>query len=68
MTKTRSEKDLDNLLKPVLDVLQTNSDAQKNELGLDLIENDNLVYEINAKKKLVETESGEGMHIVVQTD
>lgn len=64
-TTTRSEKDLDNLLKPVLDVLQTKTSEQKNEPGLDLIENDKLVYEINARKELVGLEDDEGVHIEI---
>ncbi|MHB1868018.1 MAG: RusA family crossover junction endodeoxyribonuclease [Nitrososphaerales archaeon] len=66
-TKTRSEKDLDNLLKPVLDVLQTHTDERKNEWGLGLIENDNQVFEINAQKELVESPTDEGMQIVIET-
>jgi Holliday junction resolvase RusA-like endonuclease len=65
ITKTRFEKDLDNLLKPVLDVLQTKTSEQKNEPGLDLIENDKLVYEINARKGLVEVEGDEGVRIQI---
>jgi len=60
---TRSKKDLDNLLKPVLDVFQMYLDAQKNEPGLGLLENDIQVYEINVRKHIVETEREEGIHI-----
>ena len=65
VTNTRSEKDLDNLLKPILDVLQSHRDEKKNEPGLNLIENDKLVYEINARKVIVEEEKNEGIHIAV---
>ena len=64
-TNTRAKKDLDNLLKPVLDVLQTNLNPQKTEPGLDLIENDESVHEINAKKIIVDDEGDEGIRIVV---
>jgi Holliday junction resolvase RusA-like endonuclease len=64
-TKTRSEKDLDNLLKPILDVLQTHADKQMSEQGLGLIENDDLIYEINARKEIVDSQSEEGVHIVI---
>jgi Holliday junction resolvase RusA-like endonuclease len=65
VSRTRSEKDLDNLLKPVLDVLQTTTDAQNNERGLNLIENDKLVHEINVKKEIVTEENNEGVHIAI---
>ena len=65
VTDTRSKKDLDNLLKPVLDVLQRNSDAQNNELGLNIIENDKLVYELDVKKQIVERQEEEGVRIEI---
>ncbi len=65
MTNTRAQKDLDNLLKPILDVLQTNLNAQSTERGLDLIENDDSVYEINAKKELVDSEDEEGIRVII---
>ena len=64
-TNTRAKKDLDNLLKPVLDVLQTSLNTQKGEPGLDLIEGDELVHEINARKIIVDDEKDEGIRIVV---
>jgi Holliday junction resolvase RusA-like endonuclease len=64
-TNTRSKKDLDNLLKPVLDVLQTSLNSQKTEPGLDLIDGDESVHEINARKIIVDYESDEGIRIVV---
>src|SRR2546422_10630221 len=65
ITNTRGRKDLDNLLKPVLDVLQTNLNAQSSERGLDLIENDDSVYEISAKKELVDSEDNEGISVII---
>jgi len=62
-TNTRAKKDLDNLLKPVLDVLQTSLNTQKTESGLDLIEGDESVHEINAKKVIVDEERDEGIRI-----
>jgi Holliday junction resolvase RusA-like endonuclease len=64
-TNTRAKKDLDNLLKPVLDVLQTSLNPQKTEPGLDLIEGDEAVHEINAKKIIVDEEKEEGIRIVI---
>jgi Holliday junction resolvase RusA-like endonuclease len=64
-TNTRAKKDLDNLLKPVLDVLQTSLNTQKTEPGLDLIEGDESVHEINARKIIVDDEMEEGIRIVI---
>ncbi|MGD0636415.1 MAG: hypothetical protein ABSA72_00045 [Nitrososphaerales archaeon] len=64
-TNTRAKKDLDNLLKPILDVLQTSLNTQKTEPGLDLIEGDESVHEINAKKIIVDRESDEGIRIII---
>ncbi len=64
-TNTRAKKDLDNLLKPVLDVLQTSLNTQKVEPGLDLIEGDESVHEINARKVIVDDEKDEGIRIVI---
>jgi Holliday junction resolvase RusA-like endonuclease len=64
-TNTRAKKDLDNLLKPVLDVLQTSLNTQKTEPGLDLIEGDESVHEINARKIIVDDENDEGIRIVI---
>ena len=64
-TNTRAKKDLDNLLKPVLDVLQTSLNTQKTEPGLDLIEGDEWVHEINARKFIVDAEDDEGILIVI---
>ena len=64
-TNTRAKKDLDNLLKPVLDVLQTSLNTQQTEPGLDLMEGDESVHEINAKKSIVDDESEEGIRITI---
>ena len=52
---SRYTKDLDNLLKIVLDVLPEYMDSEKKEVGLGLIESDrdDLVHEIHAKKEFV---------------
>jgi Holliday junction resolvase RusA-like endonuclease len=64
-SNTRCKKDLDNLLKPVLDVLQDSLNAQKGEGGLGLIEDDDAVYNLSASKGLVESEQDEGVRIVI---
>ncbi|MDA4121977.1 MAG: hypothetical protein OK456_02205 [Thaumarchaeota archaeon] len=64
-TNTRAKKDLDNLLKPVLDVLQTSLNTQKTEPGLDLIEGDEVVHEIYARKTIVDHEKDEGIKVVI---
>ncbi|OLC34278.1 MAG: hypothetical protein AUH84_05355 [Thaumarchaeota archaeon 13_1_40CM_4_38_7] len=54
-----SEKDLDNMLKPLLDVLAekfTNSDNKPVD-GLGLIGNDKLIHEIHCVKKHVDKEN-----------
>jgi len=60
---TRYEKDLDNLMKIVMDVLPDYMDkAEKNE-GLGLFKNDNLVYDIHAAKEFVFSKDKEGIEI-----
>lgn len=65
ITNTRAKKDLDNLLKPVMDVLQTSLNTQRTELGLGLIEDDESVHEINTRKVLVDSEMEEGIRIAI---
>ncbi|MDV3292947.1 MAG: RusA family crossover junction endodeoxyribonuclease [Nitrososphaerales archaeon] len=65
VTDTRWKKDLDNLVKPVLDVLQQHLDSQKTKLGLNLFENDDYVCVLHAAKKLAAKPKDEGIHIVV---
>jgi len=61
LSDTRSKKDLDNLLKPLLDSLQDKLEAGGKEMGLGLIPNDDLIYEIQAKKEIVKEEAAEGI-------
>ncbi len=63
----RTKKDLDNLLKIVLDVLPEKMDNASKPEGLGLIrENqDHLVYEIRATKKIVSNILDEGMDIEI---
>jgi len=63
----RIKKDLDNLLKIVLDVLPEKMDSEGKNNGLGLIkrDNDNLVYEIKSTKKIVYKKDEEGIDIVV---
>ena len=62
---TRYKKDLDNMLKIVLDVLKEKMDDNQQERGLEIIRNneDDMVYEINCRKKLVEIKSQEGIDV-----
>ena len=64
-SNTRSRKDLDNLLKPVLDVLQTSLDAKQTKPGLGLIGNDDLVHNIEARKHIVNRKTDEGIEITI---
>ena len=60
VTNTRSVKDLDNLLKIVLDVLKLGPQ------GLGIIEEDSYVCEVYSAKSLVDTEAEEGYRIIVE--
>ncbi len=59
----RAAKDLDNLLKIVFDALPDYMDRRKTERGLGIIEedNDHLIFEIRAEKRLVSDETAEGI-------
>ena len=63
----RTKKDLDNLLKIVLDVLPEKMDTAEKNDGLGLIKRDydNLVYEIKSTKEIVYKENEEGIDIVI---
>ena len=63
----RAKKDLDNMLKILCDTLKEYMDTDKKEQGLGLIENDNddLIFEINCSKRLVQTESEEGIELEI---
>ncbi len=63
----RYTKDLDNLLKIVLDVLPEFMDSKHKEQGLGLIESDkdDLIFEIHASKQLVTDKKLEGIDIEI---
>ena len=63
----RKAKDLDNLLKIVLDTLPEYMDRGKKELGLGLIEEDrdDFVFDLHAVKRMVENEDEEGIDIEI---
>src|SRR3989442_11910839 len=63
----RSKKDLDNLLKAILDTLPDHMDRDHAESGLGLIEgdSDHLIFEVNAIKKFVTDPKEEGIDIEI---
>ncbi len=63
----RTKKDLDNLLKIVLDVLPEKMDTEGKYDGLGLIKKDydHLVYEIKSTKKIVYDKEKEGIDIII---
>jgi Holliday junction resolvase RusA-like endonuclease len=63
----RAKKDLDNLLKIVLDTLTDHLDRRHTEEGLGLIEEDgdHLIFEVNATKKLVSDPKEEGIDLEI---
>ena len=65
VSDTTEKKDLDNLLKPLLDVLQTRFDSTDSGDGLGLIENDEVVFQLSARKELVETDAEQGFRLVI---
>ena len=65
----RYEKDLDNLLKLLLDVLpqhMDNTDSKPAGLGLIRDNHDWMIFEINCNKILVDDESDEGIDIEIK--
>lgn len=64
---TRYTKDLDNLVKIILDVLPNYMDSAKQNEGLGLMsdDRDDLIYEIRTEKKLVQLEEEEGIDIEI---
>ncbi len=64
---SRYDKDLDNLLKIVLDVLPDFMDnkSENRETGLGIIKNDKQVFEIHSYKKFVQDTSHEGIEITI---
>ena len=64
-SNTVGKKDLDNMLKLVLDSLQTKADSQGKLDGLGLIQDDDCVYRLEANKKLVDRPEQAGISISV---
>jgi len=66
----RYEKDLDNLLKLLLDVLpqhmDNTPDPKPSGLGLMRDNHDKMIFEINCSKKLVDDELNEGIDIEIK--
>lgn len=64
---SRYIKDIDNLVKIVLDVLPKYMDSEKTNEGLGLMpdDRDDLIYEIHAEKKLIQNEEQEGIDIEI---
>ena len=60
ITNTRPVKDLDNLLKILLDVLKAGPH------GLGIIEEDSYISEVYATKQLVDREQDEGYRIIIE--
>jgi len=61
----RTEKDLDNLLKVVFDVLCDYMDKNEKYPGLGLMENDNMIFKVQATKKIVKKKKDEGLDIKI---
>ena len=64
-SNTIGKKDLDNMLKLVLDSLQTKADSQGKLDGLELIQDDDCVYRLEANKKLVDRPEQAGISISI---
>lgn len=62
---TTQKKDLDNMLKVVLDSLQQKADAQGKLAGLGLIANDEAVYRIEAVKRIVDRPEQVGTKLII---
>lgn len=61
----RTKKDLDNLLKVVFDVLAEYMDSNKKYPGLGLMQNDKMISEVHATKKIVKKRKDEGLDIKI---
>ena len=59
------KKGLDNMLKLVLDSLQTKADSQGKLEGLGLIRDDDSIYRLEANKKLVDRPEQAGISIII---
>ena len=64
-SNTVGKKDLDNMLKLVLDSLQAKADSQGELDGLGLIQDDDCVYRLEADKKLVDQPKQAGISISI---
>jgi Holliday junction resolvase RusA-like endonuclease len=64
-TNTSSKKDLDNLLKLVLDVLQPFADSERSTNGLNLIRSDEDVFRLEATKKIVNEREMAGLDLQI---
>jgi Holliday junction resolvase RusA-like endonuclease len=64
-SNTIGKKDLDNMLKLVLDSLQTKADSQGKLDGLGLIQDDDCIYRLEANKKLVDRPEQAGISIII---
>ena len=65
--KSSYKKDLDNLLKILLDVIKEEMDDDKKKTGLGLVikNNDDKIFEINCNKKFVTSDDDEGIDLIV---
>lgn len=65
--KSSFKKDLDNLLKILLDVLPEYMDDGKKEMGLGIIQEnkDDLIFEIKCHKEFVDGKSNEGIDVEI---
>ena len=61
----RTKKDLDNLLKVVFDVLSEYMDSNKKYAGLGLMQNDKMIHEVHATKKIVKKRKDEGLDVKI---
>jgi len=61
----RAKKDLDNLLKVVFDVLPEYMDTNKKYPGLGFMQNDKMIHEVYATKKIVKKKKDEGLDIKI---
>ena len=65
--KSSYKKDLDNLLKILLDVIKEEMDDNEKKIGLGLVVKnmDEEIFEINCHKEFVSSDDGEGIDLVV---
>jgi len=63
--ESRYTKDLDNLMKIVMDVLPDYMDKEEKNEGLGLIKNDNMIFDIHAAKEFVFSKDEEGVEIKI---